>query len=112
MTADIIPHDFGRRIAPEEVPGDFPACLEREKWRGGEPCEHRRGPFSLLEAEGMAQCACGEKVTLLHVFKLLATGENQLRQRFEYQRQLIAEMENRTRYKCEHCGKMNSLKPK
>lgn len=77
MTAEIIPHNFGRRVAPEEVPGDFPACLEREKWRGGEPCDHRRGPFSLLEAEGMAQCACGEKVTLLHVFKLLATAENQ-----------------------------------
>lgn len=59
MTAEIIPHDFGKRIAPEDVPGEFPACLRVSHTLG--PCEHDRGPFELLEAEGVARCACGEK---------------------------------------------------
>lgn len=110
MTAEIIPHDFGKRIAPEDVPVDFPACLRVSHTLG--PCGHDKGPFELLEAEAMARCACGEKVTLVHVFKMLSRGENMLRQRFDYQRQVVAEMENRTRYQCQHCGKMNALRKK
>lgn len=111
MTATVIPHDFGRRDpAPDDKPGEFPKVLQRDHFPPAGNCRHDRGPFTLLEAEGMAECHCGERVTLVHLFKVLAGDENRMRQRFEYQRALVAELESRTKIKCDHCGKFTQLK--
>lgn len=110
--AKVIVHDFGRRDpAPDDKPGEFPRVFKKESMPSGN-CRHDKGPFTLLEAEGAAECSCGEKVTLVHVFKMLCTEENKMRQRFEYQHALIAQNESKLKVKCDHCGKFSHLKGK
>lgn len=112
MSAKVIQHDFGRRDpAPDDKPGELPEVFKKSRFPSGN-CMHDKGPFTLLEAEGMAECPCGERVTLVHLFKLLCTEENIMRQRFEYQRALLASNENKIKTKCDHCGKFTFLKGK
>ena len=111
-SAKIIVHDFGRRDpAPDDMPGEFPQVFKNWPSTSGN-CYHDKGPFTLLESEAMAECSCGEKVTLVHVFKMLCTEENKMRQRFNYQHALLAQNEGKLKTKCDHCGKFSQLKGK
>ena len=110
MGNNVITHDFGRRDpAPGDPKNELPAVFKNPSHHTG-LCRHDAGPFTLLEAEEMAECKCGARITLVHVFKLLCQEENKMRQRFEYQRALLQKNEDRLKTKCDHCGKFSFIK--
>lgn len=76
-------------------------------------CKHYTGPFEVDQDSGTCICKeCGEKVTPIFVLKRLMDSESRWnRARSNYIDQM-KRLKERSRTKCQHCGRMTAISRK
>ena len=86
---------------------NFEKIIEITKTKGHE-CQHNK--FKLNPQNGYVECAiCGEHLNPVWVIEQYANAEHRLFQKLERLQRLAKEIENKTKCKCEHCGKMTRI---
>ena len=71
-------------------------------------CQHNK--VYIDEDEAFLTCRdCGEPLNPIHWLYRLHTQENLLDYRIDSLRELAKKLENKTRTKCQHCGKMTNI---
>lgn len=73
-------------------------------------CQHRTATFIVDEAMEEVQCGdCGAKLNAHWVLRQLCEKESRWRQRADDARKVLAEVEGRTRTRCQHCDQMTHI---
>ena len=75
-----------------------------------EKCKHYRGPFEVDEDAGTCKCLeCGEDVSPMFVLKRLMSQESRWNRARENYKDEMKRLAERSKTKCEHCGKMTRI---
>ena len=78
-----------------------------------EKCKHLFGSFEVDEDAGKCKCLeCGEEVSPMFVLKRLMRQESQWNQTRERYKDEMKRLANRSKTKCDHCGKMTRISRK
>lgn len=76
-------------------------------------CRHWQGPFEVDVHGGACKCkACGETVTPMFVLERLMSQESNWRQTHDRYQEEMKRLAERSRTKCDHCGKMTGISHK
>ena len=76
-------------------------------------CKHYNGPFEVDEEGGKCICkACGEEVTAIFVLKRLMRDESRWMESHAKYHDQMKRLSERSRTKCDHCGKMTRISRK
>ena len=71
-------------------------------------CQHNK--FVVDTQLGYVKCGlCGEHLNPMWVIEQYANAEHRLFKQFEYLTGLNQELKDKTKCKCQHCGKMTSI---
>lgn len=71
-------------------------------------CQHNK--FILDDQLGYVKCGiCGEQLNPMWVIQRFSDSEHRLFRHLEQLRNLVEVTKNKTRCKCEHCGKMTNI---
>ena len=71
-------------------------------------CQHRK--LLVCEEKFHVECGdCGERLDPVYALIRLAREESRLRQLIEGKKQLVAEIEQKNRCKCDKCGQMTRI---
>ncbi|EKO3439510.1 hypothetical protein NTE19_003402 [Vibrio fluvialis] len=71
-------------------------------------CKHAQ--FMVDQQLDTVECGkCGERLSPVWVLSQLADKETELRRRFSISKALAEEVKDKTKCKCEHCGKITSI---
>ncbi|MCY9874521.1 hypothetical protein [Vibrio barjaei] len=76
--------------------------------RFAQRCKHNK--FIVDPQLGVVKCGiCGESLNPMWVLEQYASGEHRLIQQVERLRRLVEETKDKTKCKCQHCGKMTTI---
>lgn len=74
-------------------------------------CDHHRVTYQVNPAERDVRCGrCGAPLNPIWVLEQLARSESRLNEAVEVYQQWKAEHEQRSRCKCQHCGRMTRIR--
>jgi hypothetical protein len=77
-----------------------------------EGCDHR-GSYVLREGETEVECGrCKTRLDPMFVLKRIATEETLLEARRRRAKEVLAQLDARTRTKCEHCNRLTRIRVK
>jgi len=87
--------------------------IELKDWKGYGTCEHNR--VIVDEDLWLIECAkCGERLDPIQYLVDLARGERRNKYQLDVLKKrcekVMGILENKTRTKCEHCGKLTNIK--
>jgi ribosomal protein S27E len=96
-----------------DIPVEFksPEAKDRFLKRVYTPeCRHTTGPFLVDDTLMTVECGtCKKIISPVYVLILLANKETQWHLHREYFDKRVAELAERNRTKCDHCGKMTRI---
>lgn len=76
--------------------------------RLGPQCQHNK--FILDDQLGYVKCGiCGEHLNPMWVIQRFSDSEHRLFKHLKYLKRLVDETKDKTRCKCEHCGKITGI---
>lgn len=93
------------RKPPEETRALF------APWEVGKskPCYHNS--FVVDPEKSEVECAkCGEKLNPMWVLSHLATADRNMADNFKRAQEAMSRLEDRSRTKCQHCGKLTRIR--
>ena len=103
MTDDNIKKFSGRMKRPP----DNNLMLVPPDWKN---CNHYGGPFEVDEKSGDCKClACGSRVTAIFVLTKLMHKESLWNRNRESYQDEMKRLNERSKTKCQHCGKMTKI---
>jgi len=86
-------------------------AIELVHFDPAKPCNHNRVTYRIREGEAEVECGgCGVRLDPMFVLRQFALQDSIWRQRKEGAERIAKEYEERTRCKCQHCGKMTRIR--
>lgn len=94
---------------PDEEPTNVICLSEARKLYSSKACQHKRVEIDERLAE--VECRdCGEKLNPIHVLVRMAREESMWKLRLESMQKLKADLDEKLRTKCRHCGQMTPVR--